>query len=89
MAQAYFKISYEVTTGVQRGWELLLQWGVYRYRDGKKEQAGYRFIWRGPRGLQSRPARIPSATELFELIEKAKKAGWFEKCERQPNALDV
>lgn len=73
-------IHHEVHGPVQHGgWQLCFQWCTYNYDDGTT-QDGYRFIWRRPNGnLQAgrAQARIPDAEQLFDLLRKAKAAGWF------------
>jgi len=80
---AYYDIKEEVALGKDGDWKLCFQWGIYNYDDGGSE-TGYRFIWRRPDGsLQAArgQARIPSAADMFELIQKATTAGWFIKVE--------
>ncbi len=46
------------------------------------DENGYRFIWRKPDGsLQPArgQARIPSTTDIFELLALASKNGWLKK----------
>jgi hypothetical protein len=83
MSMARFITSHEVGMVMGGGWKLLLQWGAYHYKNGDAPQYGYRFIWKGRRGLQSRPARIPNAKTLSNLLKMAKAQGWFLKCERE------
>ena len=66
-------------------WKLCLQWVRYHYDDGRDSQMGYRFIWRRPDGsLQAArgQARIPSASDMFDLIKLATEAGWFVTAEQ-------
>lgn len=82
---ANFSINHEVVIGdIGKEWALCFHWGTYHYDDGSS-QDGYRFIWRRPDGsLQpSRgQARIPSASDIFELMRLATEAGWFIKVEK-------
>ncbi|MDD9855492.1 MAG: hypothetical protein OXU88_04835 [Gammaproteobacteria bacterium] len=74
---------HEVKLGNEGEDRLCFHWAEYKYDDGSSE-FGYRFMWRKPNGnLVSHrgQARIPSAKELFLLLKKAEKEGWFEKCE--------
>ena len=64
-------------------WTLWLQWGRYLYDDeAGTMNYGYRFIWKRPQSqggsLQAArgQARIPSMTEMEQLIAKAKQLGW-------------
>lgn len=80
---ANFNILHEVTNGEEGDWRLCFQWGFYHYND-RPDENGYRFIWRREDGsLQSRPARIPSSDELDELINLAKKSGWYKVVEKK------
>ncbi len=66
-------------------WRLCFHWCSCNYDDGRQSQLGYRFIWRRPNGnLQAArgQARIPSASDLFELMRLATDAGWFINAER-------
>jgi len=81
---ARFKILHEVTNGEVGNWHLCFQWGIYLYDNGEAE-SGYRFIWRRPDGtLQAArgQARIPSATDIFELIQLATQKGLFITTEK-------
>ena len=73
------KIHHEVRSDPHDGWQLCFQWVTYTLEDGSQEN-GYRFIWRRPDGTM-RPARgqarIPSAANLFDLLQRATTAGWF------------
>lgn len=72
-------IIHEVCSGQSGQWNLCFQWGKYNYDDGSSEM-GYRFIWRKPDGTLHAArgqARIPSAAEMFQLIQMATEAGWF------------
>lgn len=62
-------------------WNLCFQKVTYYYNNGDK-QDGYRFIWRRPDGkLQAArgQARIESYEQMHELIDLAKKEGFFEE----------
>lgn len=62
-------------------WILYFQYGNYIYDDGRDSEDGFRFIWRRPDGsLQAArgQARIPNETELLNLIDLARKDGWFK-----------
>lgn len=61
-------------------WNLCFQKVTYHYDDGRM-QNGYRFIWRRPDGsLQAArgQARIESYEQMHELIDLAKKEGFFD-----------
>ena len=61
-------------------WNLWFQWATYHYDDGRPAEDGYRFIWTKPDGkLQAArgQARIPTAVDLLNLLDQARKAGWF------------
>lgn len=76
---ARFKTNFEVSNDTKNEWRLCFQYGTYYYDDGDFNK-GFRFIWRKPNGnLQPArgQARIPNEKELFYLIEKAAKEGWF------------
>ncbi len=78
-------IIHEVTHGNPDEWALCFQWVRYNF-DDQPPRPGYRFIWRDEQGrLQPErgQARIPSAAELFLLIQLATEAGWFITCERE------
>lgn len=65
----------------ERKWNLCFQKVTYYYDNGDK-QDGYRFIWRRPDGkLQAArgQARIESYEQMHELIDLAKKEGFFEE----------
>ena len=73
----------EVITGENNQWRLCFQWCEFNYDNGEMER-GYRFIWRRPDGtLQPArgQARIPSAEDLFALIQMASSEGWFIRVE--------
>ena len=78
---ARFEIKHEVTNGEVGYWRLCFQYGIYHY-DVDADENGYRFIWRKPDG-SLRPARgqarIPSTTDIFELLALASKNGWLKK----------
>jgi hypothetical protein len=62
------------------GWKLCFQWGTYHYGDEEPDEDGFRFIWRRPAGnLQPArgQARIPSETDMFDLLVLANHNGWF------------
>jgi len=74
----------EVETGTRGNWSLCFQWCKYKYDDGNSEY-GYRFIWRRPNGslqVARGQARIPSFSDIIELIEKAAKDGWIMRVEK-------
>ncbi len=78
---ARFEIKHEVTNGEVGYWRLCFQYGIYHY-DVDADENGYRFIWRKPDGsLQPArgQARIPSTTDIFELLALASKNGWLKK----------
>ncbi|MGH9687844.1 MAG: hypothetical protein ACRD5K_12215 [Candidatus Acidiferrales bacterium] len=79
---ANFRVIHDVQTGDGASdWNLHFQWGEYQYEDGTGVH-GYRFIWTRPDGsLQARPASIPSASVIFQLIHQAARDGWFIVCE--------
>lgn len=80
---ANVRIIEEVTNGEPNNWRLCFQWCEYIYDDDEPE-FGYRFIWRRPNGhLQAArgQARIGSAAELEELIELARRDGWYGNIE--------
>lgn len=59
-------------------WDLAFQYCEYCYDDGSKEN-GYRFIWIAPEGhLQPArgQARIPSTSDILNLVSKSIKEGW-------------
>jgi hypothetical protein len=69
-----------VRNGNEGGWQLCFQWVTYTHNNGTPSERGYRFIWRRPDGtLQPArgQARIPSAADLFELMQRATRDGWF------------
>lgn len=60
-------------------WTLCFQWCKYIYDEGYYEY-GYRFIWRRPdKSLQPArgQARIPSLSNIEELMKLAKQEGWL------------
>ncbi|MGN0033258.1 MAG: hypothetical protein ACI358_05725 [Candidatus Limimorpha sp.] len=79
---AWVKIHKEVPCELREGrWNLCFQKVTYHYDDGS-EQDGFRFIWRRPDGsLQAArgQARIESYEQMHELIDMAKKDGFFEE----------
>jgi len=84
---ANIEILREVCAGNEGDWRLCFQWARYHYEDDDP-QMGYRFIWRRPDGsLQAArgQARIPSASEMFDLIGQASAAGWFVTAEATRN----
>jgi hypothetical protein len=65
-------------------WQLCFQWCTYVYDDDSPDEQGYRFIWRRPDGsLQPArgQARIPSAADIFDLLQMAARAGWLASVE--------
>lgn len=78
--RAWIEILEEVTTEYgPRKWNLCFQKCIYHYENGEDEK-GYRFIWRDENGNlrpQRGQARIPDKDTLKDLINEAKKAGWF------------
>ena len=80
-------VHHEVRTGPPGGWQLCFQWVTYTYADASPSERGYRFIWRRPNGtLQPArgQARIPSAADLFDLLQKAAAEGWLVNAEALP-----
>lgn len=83
MARARFEGLYEVGTDWGEGeYNLYFQYGVYRYWEGQSQwqERGYRFIWKDGEGHllpQRGQARIPDGEVLLELLEKARRRGWF------------
>ena len=79
------RVHNEVSIEYPGGKRLCFQWCTYVYKEsGKADQRGYRFIWRrANNNLQAArgQARIPNAADLSRLIELAREAGWFERCE--------
>lgn len=77
---ANFLMHNEITNSKNiNDWSLYFQYGTYNYDDNTSED-GYRFIWKRPNGnLQPgrAQARIPSKTDIFELLALASKAGWL------------
>jgi hypothetical protein len=73
-------VHHEVRNGSEGAWQLCFQWVTYTYDTGTPSERGYRFIWRRPDG-SLQPARgqtrIPSAADLFELLQLATRDGWF------------
>ena len=54
---------------------------VWEYDNGHAPEYGYRFIWRDGNGkllCHRGQARIPSKTEMDNLISLAKQAGWYK-----------
>lgn len=78
---AYVKIHKEVPQGEYVGtWTLCFQKVTYHYDDGST-QDGFRFIWWRPDGsLQAArgQARIESYEQMMDLIDMAKKDGFFD-----------
>jgi hypothetical protein len=68
------------------GRQLCFQSCTYRYGDDKPDgdaesEPGFRFIWRLPDGKLATSrgqARIPSISQLDELLRRAKADGWGE-----------
>ena len=92
MKRASVERLHEVINGDPGQWNLCFQWVRYHYTDDSPSQMGYRFIWRRPNGsLQAAmgQARIPSAAEMFTLIQKATKAGWFVSAEASRDDQDT
>ena len=79
---ARVEVHKEVPKQLNEGvWNLCFQKVTYYYNNGDK-QDGYRFIWRRPDGkLQAArgQARIESYEQMHELIDLAKKEGFFEE----------
>ncbi len=79
---ARVEVHKEVPKELNEGkWNLCFQKVTYYYDNGDK-QDGYRFIWRRPDGkLQAArgQARIESYEQMHELIDLAKKEGFFEE----------
>lgn len=79
---ARVEVHKEVPKKLNEGvWNLCFQKVTYYYNNGDK-QDGYRFIWRRPDGkLQAArgQARIESYEQMHELIDLAKKEGFFEE----------
>ena len=91
MARASVEQLREVRVGTPGDWCLCFQWVRYKYDDAAPPQMGYRFIWRRPNGsLQAAmgQARIPCASDMYKLIEKATEAGWFIKVEAERDDYD-
>lgn len=85
MGQARVVIINEVKQIQTNGWALCLQWARYEY-DDNTEEMGYRFIWRKPDGtLQAArgQARIPSITNILELIKMAIHEGFGHYLEQK------
>lgn len=62
-----------------KDWNLCFQWCQYLYDNGENEY-GYRFIWRDENNKlkpQRGQARIPSLTEMQNLLDEAKSDGWL------------
>ena len=78
---AHVKINKQVPENINSGeWTLCFQKVTYHYEDGST-QDGFRFIWRRPDGsLQAArgQARIESYEQMVELIDLAKKDGFFD-----------
>lgn len=78
---AHVEVHKEVPKKLNEGeWNLYFQKVTYHY-DDEGEQEGYRFIWRRPDGsLQAArgQARIESYEQILELINLAKKEGFFD-----------
>ena len=86
---ANIEIIHEARTNHPNEWNLCFQWVRYHYNDqdgGGDPEMGYRFMWRRPNdnlAPQMGQARIPSAAELFNLLNKASEAGWFVTAEQK------
>ena len=78
---ARVEIHKEVPKELKHGeWNLCFQKVTYHYDEGST-QDGFRFIWRRPDGsLQAGrgQARIESYEQMVELIDLAKKDGFFD-----------
>lgn len=78
MAQSRVVVINETMKGNPGEWRLAYQWCRYEFADGTEEN-GYRFIWRRPNNnLQGArgQARIPSASDIMELVAVSLKEGW-------------
>lgn len=87
MANANIEVLEEVKLGEEGEFRLCLHWARYDYTDGSESEYGYRFMWEDDEERKQThlgQARIPSASDMLALIEKAAKAGWFVKCESEP-----
>ena len=64
---------------VDKGNENRIHFQEVTYHIDSYEEKGFRFIWsRNWRKLPHKgQARIPDSETLFELLNKAKKEGWF------------
>ena len=87
---ARVKILNEVPEYFHTGeWKLCFQYCEYIYENEESEREfGYRFIQRRPDGsLQAArgQARIPSITELKQLLQLADDAGWLGEVEKLNN----
>ena len=83
---------HEVRLGADAQWQLCFQWCTYHFDDGSPSADGYRFIWRRPDGsLQAArgQARIPSASDVFMLMQLAARAGWFSSAEAADARLEM
>lgn len=80
MAQARVKVFNSAEKQMESGWTLCFQYCRYEYADpDETEQLGYRFIWKKPNGnLQGArgQARIPSISDILELISISMREGW-------------
>lgn len=77
---AWVKYDHEVCTTYPNGWKLCFQDCVFHYDNGTTNE-GFRFIWRRPNGnLQPArgQARIPSKTDLDNLLNQASREGWYK-----------
>ncbi|WP_437972748.1 hypothetical protein WMF11_26805 [Sorangium sp. So ce295] len=77
-------VHHEVYLGEEGSWRLCFQWCTYAYDDDSPDENGYRFIWRRPDGsLQAArgQARIPSAADIFGLLQLAARDGWLATVE--------
>ena len=83
---------HEVRSGPSGEWNLCFQWVRYQYTDDSPSQMGYRFIWRRPNNsLQGAmgQARIPSASDIFNLLRMATEEGWFIVAEQSRDDLQA
>lgn len=83
---ANVRIIREVSNGKPKEWRLCFQWCEYNYEDGSPSEKGYRFIWRrDDDSLQAArgQARIPTLSDMNELIELAAYDGWLGSVENE------
>ena len=90
MSKNWTEVHDEVFVEIESSARLCFQWCTYHYEDPGLQPAGtYRFIWRDPTGRQMAhrgQARIPDAQTLYQLLRKAKEAGWLPNEEDWANA---